>query len=146
MSDQEGKAGIPSEGAAPVAKSLSAAVVEAALRELTSWVYRDPELHLRHPVGHRMDLTDPSSRSGVIHTFIYLKHHGYPFDPVELRAWADANGWASEDAQALGEYAAGVLAGSRYVTVPDPIGESAMNRWRDAAIASNLTARPPASE
>jgi hypothetical protein len=93
-----------------------------------------------------MDLTDPSSRSAVIHAFIHLEQHGYRLDPVEIRAWADADGWAAEDAQALGEYAAGVRAGCRYITVPDPFGEKRMERWRDAAALSTVNTRLPSLE
>ncbi|MGO8873523.1 MAG: hypothetical protein ACLQPH_19380 [Acidimicrobiales bacterium] len=113
--------------------TLPEPVVQEAMRELTSWVYRTAKLQLNHLRGHRMDLTDPSSRSAAIHTFKHLKHHGHDFDPVELRAWASGNGWAFEDAQALGDYAAGVLAGAHYHTVPDPFGNQAIERWRAAA-------------
>jgi hypothetical protein len=62
--------------------------------------------------------------------FKHLKYHGYRFDPADVRAWATANGWTINDVQQLGEYAAGILAGVRYHTAPDPFGRHAINYWR----------------
>jgi len=66
----------------------------------------------------------------TIHTFKHLKHHGYHFVPGEIRAWATVHGWAESDAQQLGDYAEGVLAGTRYHTDPDPFGMWAIESWR----------------
>ena len=48
-------------------------------------------------------------------------------------ARALAHGWTADDAQQLGDYAEGVLAGTRYHTMPDPWGRHAINYWREEA-------------
>ena len=131
-------------------------VVEEAMKQLTSLVYfrrrllpRQAPAILRRilspllvrrgifqvprpaPTPKReRSLRDRTSRAGAIHAFKHLKHHGYRFDPADVRAWATANGWTPEDAQQLGEYATGVLGGERYHTEPDPFGQHAIHHWR----------------
>ena len=78
-------------------------------------------------------LKDPSARAGAIHTFKHLKHHRYPIEPTKIREWALAHGWTADDAKELGDFAAGVVAGTRYHTVPDPFGQMAIDRWRAKA-------------
>jgi hypothetical protein len=89
-------------------------------------------LHPRHPqlrYHHRYvraqmrqerqkGLTRPSARSGAIHIFKHLKYNGCEFDPGELCAWALAHGWTADDAEQLGDYAEGVLTGTRYHPTP----------------------------
>jgi hypothetical protein len=116
-------------------------VVQAALTHLTSWVYRP----LRRRIRQRLEgqgkwersLKNPSSRAATIHTCEHLKHHGYDFPPDELREWALAHGWETEDADKLCDYAKGVLAGNRYHTDPDPFGMHAIHQWREDAAKSN---------
>jgi hypothetical protein len=78
-------------------------------------------------------LSNPSHRAGAIHAFKHLKYNGCHFDAAELRVWALAHGWTADDAQQLGDYAEGVLVGTRYHTPPDPWGRHAINRWREEA-------------
>jgi hypothetical protein len=75
------------------------------------------------------NLKNPGNRAATIHTCKHLKHHGYDFQPDHLQDWALANGWRRGDAEELHDYAEGVLAGTRYHTVPDPIGVLAINQW-----------------
>jgi hypothetical protein len=113
------------------------------MKELTAWTYRRDLRHLVFGsppfIGSFLNwrqrnegLNDPSARSAAIHLFKNLKFHGYRYDPYELRAWATAHGWKASDVLELGAYAEGVLAGTRYHTVPDPFGQRAIDGWREA--------------
>jgi hypothetical protein len=128
----------------PVDFSQLDPVVVEAMKDLTTWTYHRDLRHLafgnppfigmfRRWKQRNEGLNDPSSRSAAIHIFKNLKHHGYRYDPHELRAWATVHGWKDSDVLELGAYAEGVLAGTRYHTVPDPFGQGAINGWRDAA-------------
>jgi hypothetical protein len=108
-------------------------VVVEAMKELTAWTYQRYQSPLRNWRQRRKGMDDPSSRSGAIHIFKNLKYHGFLYDPEELQAWARGHGWRSPDVVELGVYAGGVLAGTRYHTVPDPFGQGAINRWKEAA-------------
>jgi hypothetical protein len=101
-------------------------VVEAALQDLTTFVYRD---RLREAQG----LDDPASRAGAIHLFKHLKHHGYAWDDEVVGLWAEAHAWTTADGATLAEYARGVREGVRYHTRPDPFGPHAIHRWRETA-------------
>ena len=118
-------------------------VVVEAMKQLTAWTYRRD---LRHLVlggppfvgklrrkEQKQGLNDPSARSAAIHIFKNLKYHGYRYDPSELQAWAMAHGWKPSDILELGTYAEGVLAGTRYHTVPPPFGQGTIFAWRRAA-------------
>jgi hypothetical protein len=106
-------------------------VVEKALEHLTSFVEFDP---LRRVEKRELSLSKhPSDRAGAIHILKHLKHHRYPIEPAKIREWALAHGWTAEGAQELEGYAAGVVAGTRYHTAPDPFGQLAIHRWRSAA-------------
>jgi hypothetical protein len=83
--------------------------------------------------NRQRNLADPAARSGAIHIFKHLKHHGYGWEPEVIREWAVVNGFAIEDARQLAEYAGGVQAGIRYHTFPDPFGRHAIIGWREAA-------------
>lgn len=108
-------------------------VVEAAMNDLTSFVYRRRRVYSLKLEDREKSMKDPSARAGAIHMFKHLKHHGYTFQPDDLRGWAMAHGWSARDAQELSEYAGGVLTGTRYHTHPDPFGRLAIERWREAA-------------
>ena len=107
-------------------------VVEKALEHLTAFVFRTLPIFKRLE-AREMSLKEPSARAGAIHTFKHLKHHRYPIDPTKIREWALAHGWTAEDAQELEGYAAGVVAGTRYHTAPDPFGGLAIHKWRAQA-------------
>jgi hypothetical protein len=119
-------------------------VVVEAMKQLTDWTYRRDFRHFilgsPHFIGifrrwkqQKQGLSDPSSRSAAIHIFKNLKFHGYWYVPSKLQAWATAHGWAASDVVELGAYAEGVLAGTRYHTVPDPFGQQAIDDWKEAA-------------
>ena len=113
-------------------------VVVAALNDLQEFTYRRRQLwEMGRGVKREKSLHDPSARAGAIHLFKHLKHHRYHWEPEAVQAWATASGWSAQDAQRLGEYAAGVLAGTRYHTVPDPFGEQAIDHWREEAERSS---------
>lgn|GEM_PF-3280752 len=115
-------------------------VVQAAMTDLTSWVYPPLRERVRRRLGGQgkweRSLKNPSNRAAAIHMCKHLKHHGYDFPPDQLHSWAMAHGWKAEDAQELHDYAAGVLAGTRYHTHPDPFGMHAIHRWRGDAASS----------
>jgi hypothetical protein len=113
-------------------------VVRAALTDLRSFTYRRRRIYNLRLERREKNLTDPGARAGAIHIFKHLKHHGYLFPPDEVRAWAVANRWRPADAQELGEYAEGILAGRRYHTAPDPFGKWAIERRRSAAAETAL--------
>jgi hypothetical protein len=101
----------------------------------TRWPRHDLRQHLQTQRRLRLQrgLSNPGARAGVIHAFKHLKYNGCDFDPAELGVWALAHGWTAADAQQLGDYAEGVLAGTRYHTMPDPWGRHAINYWREEA-------------
>lgn len=88
--------------------------------------------HLRIEDRER-NLEDPGARSGAIHIFKHLKHHGYTWNPADVHAWALTHGFTAEDARKVSEYSAGVQAGTRYHTAPDPFGQHAITYWREDA-------------
>jgi hypothetical protein len=116
-------------------------VVQAAMAHLTLWVYPPLRERIRRRVYGQdkweRNLKNPSNRAAAIHTCKHLKHHGYDFPPDQLRDWALAHGWRTEDAEELHAYAAGVLAGTRYHTWPDPIGMRAIYQWREDAASTS---------
>jgi hypothetical protein len=99
------------------------------MKQLTAWTYRRHHRQLGNLRQKHKGLKDPSSRSGAIDVFKNLKYHGYAYEPDEIQAWATAHGWTASDAQELSAYAEGVLAGTRYHTVPDPFGQTAIDGW-----------------
>ncbi len=129
-----------SRGDEPVTSSRLDPIVQAAMTSLTWWVYPPLRERMRRLVYGQgkweRNLKNPSNRAAVIHTCKHLRHHGYDFPPDRLRDWALAHGWGAEDADELHGYAAGVRAGTRYHTSPDPIGMHAIHQWRRAAISS----------
>jgi len=111
-------------------------VVKAALADLRSFTYRRRRIYNLRLEQREKSLKDRSARAGAIHVFKHLKHQGYSFPPQDVRAWALASGWRAEDAQELGDYAEGILAGRRYHTAPDPFGMLAIYRWQETASKS----------
>jgi hypothetical protein len=107
-------------------------VVVQALENLTSFVYRRRRIQSLRLEKRSKSLAEPSARAGAVHTFKHLKHHGYSFDPTAVAVWAETHGWKADDVSDLSDYAAGVLGGKRYHTNPDPIGRTAIDRWRAA--------------
>lgn len=89
----------------PVSNSGLDPVVQAAMANLTSWVYPPLRERMRRRFyGHgrwERNLKNPSNRAAVIHTCKHLKYQGYDFPPEQLRDWALAHGWSDEDADAL---------------------------------------------
>lgn len=108
-------------------------VVQKALEHLTAFMFRPRRIYSLRLEKREKSLKDPSARAGAIHTFKHLKHHRYSIDPPKIREWALVHGWRAEDAEELGGYAAGVVAGTRYHTVPDPFGQLAIDQWRAEA-------------
>lgn len=108
-------------------------VVLAAMHDVTTWVFRPHQRQLGRWRKPPQGMADASSRAAVIHAFMHLIHHGRTFDPAELRAWAIANGWPSDDADIMRDYAQGVLAGLRYHSAPPPFGPPAFDRWQASA-------------
>jgi hypothetical protein len=108
-------------------------VVEQALENLTSFVYRHRRIYSLRLEKRSRSMADPSARAAAVHTFKHLKHHGYTYDPKSVATWASAHGWRVGDVDELRGYATGVLAGQRYHTHPDPFGRAAIDRWRAAA-------------
>lgn len=134
-------------------------VLEQALSDLRSFTYRRRRLIVNVPGASRRErrssagrvlcviryladvrredrdksLNDPGARSGAIHIFKHLRHHGYDWEPEAVRGWAVANGFRAGDARLLAEYAADVKSGVRYHTTPDPFGQHAIVYWRQRA-------------
>lgn len=120
-------------------------VVEALAWLLAVWSRQNParrrherQIRAQMRQDRLMGLSSPNARSAAIHAFKHLKYNHYHFDPAEIRAWALAHGWTADDAQQLGDYADGVLAGTRYHTRSDPWGRS-INHWREEAAKQHPT-------
>ena len=112
-------------------------VVVKALENLTSFVFRSRRFSGLRLEKRSKSLADPGARAGAVHTFKHLKHHGYSYEPTAVALWATIHGWKADDADELSTYAAGVLAGERYHTHPDPFGMTAIDRWRAGAQGKN---------
>jgi hypothetical protein len=104
-------------------------VVELAMTDLTSFVYRRRRIYNLRIEKREKSIKDRGARAAAIHTFKHLKHGGYHFDADAIQSWALAHRWKASDAAELGEYAAGVLAGTRYHTDPDPLGPLQTRDW-----------------
>ena len=109
-------------------------VVELAMRDLTSFVYRRRRIYNLRLERREKSLKDRGARAAAIHTFKHLKHGGYNFEPDDIQSWALAHRWTSADAAELSEYAAGVIAGSRYHSDPDPLGPLRRRDWYASVI------------
>ena len=109
-------------------------VVEFAMRDLTTFVYRKRRMFIFRSERREKSLKDSAARAAAIHTFKHLKHGGYHFEPDGIQSWALAQHWKSADAAELSEYAAGVLAGTRYHTDPDPLGPLRIRDWYASAM------------
>ena len=101
-------------------------VVEAALADLTNFVFRDD------PRNGEV-LNEHNSRAAAVHLFKHLKHHGHRWGSEPVRVWAWNHGRSAPDAEMLAGYARGVEEGVRYHTTPDPFGRHAYGDWREAA-------------
>jgi hypothetical protein len=132
-------------------------VLVEALKDLRSFTYRRRRLQSTAPVlsglpgpppgvldvvkalahlrieDRERSLDDPGARSGAIHLFKHLKHHGYTWNQADIHAWALTHGFTAEDARRVSEYAEGVQAGTRYHTAPDPFGKRAIVYWQEDA-------------
>jgi hypothetical protein len=117
------------EGALPEVPILDPVVVKA-LENLTAFVFRPRRFSGLRLEKRSKSLADPGARAGAVHTFKHLKHHGHSYEPTTVALWAKAHGWKAHDADELSTYAAGVLAGERYHTYPDPFGMTAIDGWR----------------
>ena len=109
-------------------------VVELAMRDLTSFVYRRRRIYNLRLEKREKSIRDRGARAAAIHTFKHLKQGGYHFEPDATRSWALAHRWKAADAAELSEYAAGVLAGTRYQTDPDPLGPLRRRDWYASVI------------
>ena len=109
-------------------------VVDLAMRDLTSFVYRRRRIYNLRIEKREKSLKDSGARAAAIHTFKHLRHGGHHFDPADIQSWALAHRWTAADAAELGDYAAGVLAGNRYHTDPDPLGPLPRRDWYASVI------------
>jgi hypothetical protein len=120
-------------GLPPTAEVTLDPIIDAALHELTAWVFRSRRIYNLRLEKREKSLIDSGARDAAIHVFKHLKHHGYALEPREIRVWAIRHRWPSGEAQLLSDYAAGVEAGVRYHTGADPFGPWAFDEWRKAA-------------
>ena len=102
-------------------------VVEAALGDLTDFVFRDAPR-----AGDALE--EHSSRAGAVHLFKHLKHYGHRWDSDSVQAWALEHNWPESDAHTLADYARSVEEGVRYHTTPDPFGRHAYLHWREQSV------------
>jgi hypothetical protein len=103
-------------------------VVRVALAQLTDFLFRD--IPNTPPIGPG---SNRNIRSGAVHVFKHLKHHGHRWDPESVRRWALEHGWSEPDAQELSAYADGVQDGVRYHTQGDAFGFRAYFYWVEEA-------------
>lgn len=110
-------------------------VVEAALVDLTEFVFGAGLLRrlTRTLFPLRRSVTARTAEAGEVHVFNHLRHWGYLFPASTVESWARSHGWSQGEARQLAAYAAGVAAGTRYHTAPDPFGRHAIDRWRSTA-------------
>jgi len=86
--------------------------------------------------GTQPDLLNIHARSAAIWIFKHLLRLGHSFEPPLVERWALATGWNNSNALLLRDYAASVMAGTRFHTGPDPFGLNAA-QWSDRIAKAN---------
>ena len=108
------------------------AVVEAAMTDLTSWVYQTRlTSHLRWRVLTHSHLDDPrgGGRAGTVQVFLHLKHFRVTWDTDQVCDWARRRGWAQKDLTHLREFSDGVRGSIRFHTGPRPFHHVFVESW-----------------
>jgi hypothetical protein len=120
-------------------------VLEAAMNDLTSWVYDShvsSYLRPRQLTTHfHLDGPQGSGRAACVAMFKHLKHIGVGWDTESLCDWATRRGWVEKDISLLREFGNGIQSGTRYHTVPQPWARSMMASWLRGE-TMRTTARP----
>ena len=138
-------------GLPPTAEVTLDPIIDAALHELTAWVFRSRRIYNLRLEKREKSLIDSRARDAAIHVFKHLKHHGYALEPREIRAWATRHRWPSGEAQLLSDYAVGVEAGVLITRVPIPLDPGHLmsggrrHTGSGASTCYRLTARPSGS-
>jgi hypothetical protein len=107
--------------------------VEAALSDLTTWVYDSHVTRFLRPrqltTHHHLDGRDGAGRAASVSMFKHLKHFGVTWDVHEVCDWATRRGWVSTDIALLRTFAQGVQSGTRFHTGPQPWPDSFVESW-----------------
>jgi hypothetical protein len=120
-------------------------VLEAAMNDLTSWVY---DSHVTgflrpHQLTTHFHLDGPrgSGRAACVAMFKHLKHFGVEWDTSTLCDWATRRGWVTKDIALFREFGDGVQSGTRFHTDPQPWAQPMMESWL-RGVPMIATARP----
>jgi hypothetical protein len=120
-------------------------VLEAAMNDLTSWVYDShvsSYLRPRQLTTHfHLDDSQGSGRAACVAMFKHLKYVGVDWDTAAVCEWAARRGWVEKDISLLREFANGTQLGTRFHTVPQPWARSMMGSWLQGE-PMRATARP----
>ena len=109
------------------------AVLDAALSDLTTWVYDSHVSRFLRPrqltTHHHLDDPDGAGRAASVSMFKHLKHFGVTWDVQEVCDWATRRGWVSTDITLLRTFSLGVQSGTRFHTGPQPWPNSFVESW-----------------
>jgi hypothetical protein len=108
-------------------------VLEAAMNDLTSWVYDShvaSYLRPRQLTTHfHLDGPATSGRAACVAMFKTFKHGCVEWDTAALCDWATKRGWVPKDVALLREFGNGIQSGARFHTGPVPFARSTFASW-----------------
>jgi hypothetical protein len=108
-------------------------ILEAAMSDLTSWVYDSHIASFLRPrqltTHFHLDGPEGTGRAACVAMFKHLRHFGIAWDAEAVSDWAIRRGWVAKDVDLLREFAEGVHAGTRYHTVPQPWSRPIVESW-----------------
>ena len=120
-------------------------VLEAAMNDLTSWVYDSHVSSFLRPrqltTHFHLDGPQGTGRAACVAMFKHLKHFGVDWDTVALCDWATRRGWVAKDIALLREFGDGIQSGTRFHTVPQPWARPMVESWL-RGVPMIATARP----
>jgi hypothetical protein len=102
-------------------------VVVVALEELSRMV----DVRAAHPVSQ--------DKRAAVEAFRLLWHNGHSLAPAQIEDWALEHGWTRDGASGLGEIAALVRQGHRFLLAPGPPVWSSDSLGRWTTVASRRT-------
>lgn len=108
-------------------------VLEAAMNDLTSWVYDSHVTSFLRPrqltTHFHLDGPEGSGRAASVAMFKHLKHFDVDWDTTTVTDWATRRGWIEQDIVLLREFGNGIQSGMRFHTGPQPWAHPIVESW-----------------